>query len=120
MARKLTLNGEGRYIQGPDVGKVAYLQGHGAKIRRKPRKWPPRKGRQFVAVVVNQSFDAALWIQDESDFERCRAAGEARLVVWLEMASELLVTAEREDLKLPVSEHYAPVAHARPSGRRGE
>lgn len=90
----LTLDANGLYIQGPDYGKVSMLLSEGARRRRPPRKFPLRRGRQLVCVFIDQDHDAALWIQDEEHFRRCLTATD-RLVVWLEMKTEALVSAER-------------------------
>jgi hypothetical protein len=90
----LTLDADGRYIQGIDCGKVAMLLSEGARRRSPPRKFPLRRGRQLICVVVNRDYDAALWVQDDVDFQRCRDETE-RLTVWLEMKTEPLVSADR-------------------------
>ena len=90
----LTLDGEGRYIQGSDTGKVSMLLSEGARRRRAPRKFPLRRGRQLVCVFIERDHDAALWVQDDSDFQRCLAATD-RHVVWLEMSTKALVNADR-------------------------
>lgn len=96
---RLKLDGEGRYIQGPAVGKVALLLHHGAKRRPMPRKFPLGPGRQLVCVVVNGAFDAALWIQDEIDFQRCRTS-DTRLKVWLEIGNDPLFQADRDPIEM--------------------
>lgn len=101
----LTLDGEGRYIQGPNCGKVAMLIAAGAhRMVRPPRRFPPRRGRQFVCVVITRDYDAALWVQDDVDFQRCRDETE-RLTVWLEMKTDALVNAERLPPNQKVSEY---------------
>lgn len=91
----LTLDADGRFIQGPDCGKVAMLLAAGAhRMVRPPRRFPPRRGRQFVCVVITRDYDAALWVQDDVDFQRCKR-DDGRLVVWLEMKTDALVNAER-------------------------
>lgn len=90
----LVLDADGRYIQGADCGKVAMLLAAGARRRKTPRKFPLRRGRQLICVVVNRGYDAALWVQDDVDFQRCKR-DDGRLVVWLEMKTEALVNAER-------------------------
>ena len=91
----LTLDAEGRYIQGPDTGKVAMILAAGAhRMVRPPRRFPPRRGRQLICVVINRGYDAAMWVQDEVDFQRCKR-DDGRLVVWLEMKTQVLVNADR-------------------------
>jgi len=90
----LTLDADGRYIQGPDCGKVAMLLDAGAKRRVPPRRFPPRAGRQYVAVEIQGTHDAALWVQDDVDFKRCKRDDD-RFIVWLEMETEPLVSAGR-------------------------
>ncbi len=100
----LTLDGEGRYIQGIDCGKVAMLLEAGAKRIKVPRRFPPRAGWQYVAVAIDDTHDAALWIQDEQDFQRCRDETD-RLTVWLEMKTAALVNAERLPPEQKVSDY---------------
>ncbi len=100
----LTLDGEGRYIQGEDCGKVAMLLAAGARRRRAPRKFPLRRGRQLICVAITRYYDAALWVQDAVDFQRC-TRDDGRPVVWLEMKSDALVNAERLPPKQKVSEY---------------
>lgn len=91
----LTLDAGGRYIQGPDCGKVAMLLAAGAhRMVRPPRRFPPRRGRQLVCVAVTRDYDTALWVQDDVDFQRCKR-DDGRLIVWLEMKTETLVSAKR-------------------------
>ena len=92
---KLLLDANGRYIQGPDFGKVEMLEDHGAKRRtRRPSKFPLGPGRQMIAVVFNECFEAALWVQDDSDFLRIINT-TVRRVVWLDMKNEKLFEANR-------------------------
>ncbi len=91
----LILDAQGRFIQGPDTGKVRHLLDAGAVRKFEcPRRFPIRRGRQLVCVFVDGLADHALWIQDREDFVKARDS-KARLRVWLELASEDLVTAER-------------------------
>lgn len=90
----LTLDANGLYIQGADTGKVAMLLEAGAKRIKVPRRFPPRVGWQYVAVAIHDTYDAALWVQDDVDFQRCKG-DDIRLIVWLEIKTEALVSAER-------------------------
>ena len=76
----------------------------GAKRRSLPRKFPLRRGRQLVCVVITRDYDTALWVQDPEDFQRCRDE-TGRLTVWLEMKTDALVNAERLPPKQRVSEY---------------
>ena len=102
----LTLDGEGRYVQGPTFGKAEYLVSQGAKRRRKPNAFPLGKGRQLIAVVRNPAFEAALWVQDDIDWKRVKRIDD-RPVVWLEIPNEPLFTAEREPLERVLDEGAA-------------
>ena len=100
----LTLDADGLYIQGPDCGKVAMLLAEGAHRRKAPRKFPLRRGRQLICVMIDRDYDSALWVQDDVSFRQC-LEDTGYLVVWLEMKSDALVNAERMPPEQRVSEY---------------
>lgn len=100
-AAKLLLNGEGRYVQGPDLGKVQMMKDAGGVIRTGRRQFPIKEGWQLLAIVDNVDFEACLWVQDQIDFDRCVRTddGNGRPVTWMEIENKALFDADRQPLK---------------------
>jgi hypothetical protein len=98
----LTLDGEGRVIHGPKVGMIAHLLDHGGvRMVKAPRRFPPRRGRQLVLVLIERE-DLALWITDRAQFDVAKET--PGLKVWLDLPSAPLLEAERKPLELPVDD----------------
>lgn len=96
-AARLVLDHEGRYVQGPVLGKPAILQAAGAKKRTKPPSFPVGRGKQLVCVFVPGSHDRALWVQDDEDWIRCLKLADAApdIVAWFSIDNAALFQADR-------------------------
>lgn len=62
----------GFYIQGPTTGKAQYIikEYLAEPLHHQPLKYEPPKGKVFVCVVTNITFDAAAVCVDKEEFER--------------------------------------------------
>lgn len=93
---ELMLNHERRYLEGPDF-KFEWLKGLGFReLVPAPTVWPhPDHAMAYVCVVTNPTFEAALWVQDYTDWCRCKLCTE-RPTAWFEIETRRLEAAPRE------------------------
>ena len=77
----------GFYIEGPTVGKAAYLvKEHGAELTNSCMLWEDiPDGKAAICVVLNGAWDAAAYCFSEKEFDEWHDFSDPRPKTWLLM-----------------------------------